>query len=116
MSVFDSRGLLSFLLLWLLQKRPMYGNQLAEELERRRGVRPNPGTLYPALRMLERRGLITSRDEDGKKVCFITALGKRQFSFACDRFCSTFGDIVEERKSPARRVSPKTVKRSRVQH
>jgi len=59
----DMRGMLSFLILWLLSKKAMYGQELAEEIGKRRGTKPNPGTIYPALRELEKRGLIKSRKE-----------------------------------------------------
>jgi len=55
------RGLLSFSILWLLTKRDMYGQEIAEELAQRRGTKPNPGTLYPALAELEKRGHVESR-------------------------------------------------------
>ena len=51
----DMRGMLSFMILWLLSKRPMYGQELATEIGKRRGTKPNPGTIYPALKELEKR-------------------------------------------------------------
>ena len=47
----DMRGLLSFLILFLLSKKPMHGQEIANELERRKGIRPSPGTIYPALKV-----------------------------------------------------------------
>ena len=38
----DMRGMLSFMILWLLSKKPMYGQQLATEIGKRKGANPNP--------------------------------------------------------------------------
>ena len=54
----DMRGMLSFMILWLLSTRPMYGQELANEIGKRRGDKPNPGTIYPALKELASRGMI----------------------------------------------------------
>ena len=54
----DMRGMLSFLILFLLSKKEMNGQELAEELEKRKGEKPSPGTIYPALKNLREAGLI----------------------------------------------------------
>jgi len=43
----DMRGMLGFLILFLLSKKPMHGQELAEEIARRKGEKPSPGTIYP---------------------------------------------------------------------
>ena len=48
----DMRGMLSFQILWLLSKRSMHGEELAREIGARRGEKPKPGSLYPALKEL----------------------------------------------------------------
>lgn len=95
----DMRGLLSFTLLWILSKGEMYGQEMADELERRRGTRPNPGTLYPALSELEKSGLVTSVKDGRKKVYHLTEDGREGVMRACSRFCQMYGDIFEEFKS-----------------
>ena len=54
----DMRGLLGFLILFLLSKKPMHGQDLADEIAKRRGERPSPGTIYPALKSLREMGFI----------------------------------------------------------
>ena len=54
----DMRGMLSFLILFLLSKKPMHGQELANELRKRKGDKPSPGTIYPALKCLKEAGLI----------------------------------------------------------
>jgi DNA-binding PadR family transcriptional regulator len=79
------RGLLSFSILWLLTKRDMYGQEIAEELESRRGTKPNPGTIYPAL-----------RKEGRKKVYSLTEQGRAGAIRACEYFCRAYGEIFRE--------------------
>jgi len=90
------RGLLSFTILWLLTKRDMYGQELAGELEKRRGTRPNPGTLYPALRELEKNGLVESRIDGKKRVYRLTEEGREGTLKACQYFCRAYGEIFQE--------------------
>ena len=92
----DMRGLLSFTILWLLTKRDMYGQELAGELEKRRGTRPNPGTLYPALRELEKNGLVESRIDGKKRVYQLTEAGREGALKACQYFCRAYGEIFQE--------------------
>jgi PadR family transcriptional regulator PadR len=96
----DMRGMLSFMLLWLLCKRPMYGQELAEEISKRRGEKPNPGTIYPALKDLQKRGLIIMRSEGRKTVYELTSQGQIGVVEASEYFCRVFGEIV---RSPAQR-------------
>jgi len=92
----DMRGMLSFLILWLLSKKPMYGQELAKEIGKRRGVKPNPGTIYPALRELEKRGQIESKKEGRVTNYHITEKGRKGIQTACEYFCRAFGEIFEE--------------------
>ena len=81
------------MLLWLLCKRPMYGQQLAEEIAKRRGEKPNPGTIYPALKDLHRRGLIQMHSEGRKTVYELTKEGQTGVAEASVYFCRVFGEI-----------------------
>ena len=60
-------GASSLVLLALLhqQGRPMYGYEIAKELERQNGdsLPMNPGALYPVLRSLEKQELLSSYSE-----------------------------------------------------
>jgi len=93
----DMRGMLSFLILWLLSKKPMYGQEITKEIGKRRGTKPNPGTIYPALRELEKRDLIKSKKEGRVTNYCITEKGRKGILTACEYFCRAFGEIFEER-------------------
>jgi DNA-binding PadR family transcriptional regulator len=90
------RGLLSFHILWLLTKKAMYGQELADELGRRRGNKPNPGTLYPALKELEINGLVEAKREGRRKVYQLTESGKEGTLRACEYFCRAYSEIFQE--------------------
>ncbi len=92
----DMRGLLSFSILWLLTKRDMYGQEIADELAQRRGTRPNPGTLYPALAELEKRGNVETRKEGRKKTYTLTDQGRESARVSCEYFCRAYGEIFQE--------------------
>lgn len=92
----DMRGMLSFLILWLLSKKPMYGQELAKEISKRRGTKPNPGTIYPALRELKKRGLIELKKEGRTTNYYITKKGRKGIQTACEYFCKAFGEIFQE--------------------
>ena len=92
----DMRGLLSFQILYLLSKKPMHGDELAEELGRRRGEKPKAGTIYPALKELKEKKLIEGRKEGKIIVYSLTSHGKDVKKAALAYFCRCFGDIIIE--------------------
>jgi PadR family transcriptional regulator PadR len=92
----DMRGMLSFFILWLLSKKPMYGQEMANEIGKRRGSKPNPGTIYPALKDLEKRGMVRSSLKGRKTTYRLTEKGERGIQNACEYFCKAFGEIFQE--------------------
>ena len=88
----DMKGFLSYLIIWNLSKKSMTGAELARELERRKGSKPSPGTIYPALKELKEKELITA---DKNKTYSLTKKGKNELSNACARFCKTFYDMKD---------------------
>jgi PadR family transcriptional regulator PadR len=90
----DMRGMLSFTILWLLSTRPMYGQELATEIGKRRGDKPNPGTIYPALKDLSSRGMIKAHLEGRNNVYELTDVGRNSLDKALKYFDKAFGDIL----------------------
>ena len=81
----------------------MYGQELANEIAKRKGAKPNPGTIYPALKELKKRGLIESKKE-GKIVTYkTTEEGKKGFQLAREYFRRAFGEIFQDQTQ----VNPK---------
>ncbi len=94
----DMRGMLSFLILWLLSKKPMHGQEIANELEKRRGFKPSPGTIYPALKELKKKGLIKG-ERKGKVIVYsLTETSQIEITRACKYFCSIFADVFEKHR------------------
>ena len=89
----DMRGLLSFLILFLLSKKPMSGQEIALELKRRRGEKPSPGTIYPALKNLRKENLIQEKKKAKTIVYTLTEEGKAGLKIAKRRFCKIFVDV-----------------------
>lgn len=92
----DMRGMLSFLILYLLNKKPMYGEEIARELGNMRGGKPTPGTIYPALRQLEEKGVVKSEKEGRKVIYSLTKEGRKGVKTAIHYFCTAFGKIFED--------------------
>ena len=92
----DMRGLLSFLILHILSKRAMHGMEIAEEIARRKADKPNPGTLYPTLKEMERKGLIESSKKGNTRLHKLTPAGKEGLARAKDFFIQAYADIVLE--------------------
>lgn len=92
----DMRGYLSFSILYLLGKKPMYGSELASELTKRRFDRPTPGTIYPALKALQEEGLIKPQGKGGKKVYHLTREGRAGLRDAARYFVQAYADVVDD--------------------
>jgi DNA-binding PadR family transcriptional regulator len=86
------KGFLSFLILWLVSKENRTGAEIALELEKRKGHRPSPGTIYPVLKDLKDKGLL-SMDDD--KRYSLTKKGKKELEIHLNTFFNTFCDIDE---------------------
>jgi len=68
----------------------MHGQALADEIARRRGERPSPGTIYPALKSLREAGFI-SEEKNGKIIIYkLTTRGESALTIAKRRFTRTF--------------------------
>ena len=72
----------------------MHGQEIASELEKRRGDRPSPGTIYPALKSLRKQKFIAEKKEGKTIVYTITQEGKQALENAKKVFCRTFIDVI----------------------
>ena len=89
----DMRGMLSFLILFLLSKKEMHGQEISDEIGRRKGERPSPGTIYPALKGLKESGLVKERKEGKTVVYCLTKKGTEGLREAKAHFCRAFVDV-----------------------
>ena len=88
------KGFLSFLIIWLISKKKMNGAEITLELEKRRGQRPSPGTIYPVLKYLTEQNLLKIDDE---KKYSLTKKGKQELEMSLNTSFETFCDIDEMR-------------------
>ncbi len=103
-TTFDSRDLYSGLIrLHVLHhavEEPIFGLGMVEELGRH-GYRISPGTLYPVLHGLEKKGYLRSEEiRNGKslrKVYRATPLGRRALLAAKSKVRELFHELIEGR-------------------
>lgn len=72
------RGAIRAAILLLLDEQARNGYQLMQDLEERSGGvwRPSPGSVYPALSLLEDEGLVEAIEQDGRKAFALTDDGR----------------------------------------
>jgi DNA-binding PadR family transcriptional regulator len=64
----------------------MHGYQIIQELGERSGGawRASPGSIYPALQLLQDEGLVTAEETEGKRVFTLTDSGRDQAAARAD--------------------------------
>jgi DNA-binding PadR family transcriptional regulator len=72
----------------------MSGAEVALELEKRKGNKPSPGTIYPVLKDLKDKGLLVV---DEYKRYSLTKQGREELELNITMFFATFCDIDEMR-------------------
>ncbi len=92
-------GLIKLHILYHASKEKIFGLWIIEEL-RRHGYELSPGTLYPILHRMEKRGYLNSEKEivKGKtrRVYSITAPGKEMLTEAKSKVRELFGELFED--------------------
>src|SRR5207244_2639247 len=93
-------GLIRLHVLHHAVEEPIFGLGMMEELARH-GYRISPGSLYPLLHGLEKKGYLRSREQrDGKsrrKVYRATALGRKVLQAAKSKVRELFRELIEGR-------------------
>jgi len=91
------RGFLSFIVLKLVSKKNMSGEDISQELKKRKGAKPSPGTIYPVLKSLSQNGFIQEVKNRGKmKKYKLTKKGQKELKLATKKFCEIFYDMKDE--------------------
>jgi DNA-binding PadR family transcriptional regulator len=94
-------GLIRLHVLHHAAEAPIYGGWIIEEL-RRHGYRLSPGTLYPMLHGLERKGYLKSRSERSgrraRRLYTITSKGRAALADARKKVNELFGELLEQRE------------------
>src|SRR5690242_17737772 len=94
-------GLIRLHILHHAAEEPIFGLGMAEELARH-GYRISPGTLYPLLHGLEKKGYLkATKVRNGRslrQVYRATARGRKALSGARQKVRELFGELIEGRK------------------
>ena len=92
-------GLIRLHILHHAAKRPIYGNWVIEELGRH-GYKLSPGTLYPILHALERKGYLRSTEKrDGRQLRRFyraTPAGRKALGNAKVKVRELVGELFED--------------------
>ncbi|NJM73498.1 MAG: helix-turn-helix transcriptional regulator [Scytonema sp. RU_4_4] len=92
-------GLIRLHILHHAVHEPIFGLGIIEELARH-GYKLSPGTLYPMLHDLERKGYLYSTEErsgkHSRRVYRATALGKEALEDAKHKVRELFGELFED--------------------
>lgn len=93
-------GMIRLHILHHAERESIFGSGMAEELARH-GYRISPGTLYPILHGLERKGYLRATERQmGKtvrKMYRITPSGRSALTKARQRVRELFGELIEDR-------------------
>ena len=93
----DMRGFLSFIVLRFISKKEMSGEDIREELRKRKGTKPSSGTIYPVLKSLSQSDFIEEIKVGGKEKKYrLTKKGQKELVVATEKFCNIFYDMKEE--------------------
>lgn len=108
-------GLIRLHVLYHASKEPIFGLEMIEELGRH-GYRLSPGTMYPLLHGLKKKGLLRStrrgRRRNSRLVYRATAAGRAALTVAKDKVRELFSELFEDVMNTAGETSAKRRKRS----
>ncbi len=90
------KGLLALRILHELSKRSLCGDDLALLIGMRNGSKLTPGTIYPALKFLRRKKLVSLKRSGRKKHYSLTPEGKKEYFATKKNFLGMFGGIFKK--------------------
>ena len=80
----------------LLADQPMHGYQIMQAMSDRTGGawHPSPGAIYPTIAQLEDEGLVTTKEEGGRRLVTLTAEGRAYLEERSARLGDPFADFA----------------------
>jgi PadR family transcriptional regulator PadR len=92
-------GLVRIHILYHASRGPIFGLEMIEELARH-GYRLSPGTLYPLLHGMERRGFLRSQKRPAgrtiRRLYRVTPAGRKALAAAKGKVKELLGELMEE--------------------
>ena len=93
----EMKGFLSFLVLRIIHNNPSSGEDIRQEIAKRKGCKPSAGTVYPVLKNFNEKGFIKEIAEGGKERKYVlTEKGKKELQLATTKFIAMFSDLKDE--------------------
>jgi DNA-binding PadR family transcriptional regulator len=96
------RGDVRTAILQVLAEQPMHGYQIMQTMrDRTSGAwRPSPGAINPTIAQLEDEGLVTTREEGGRRLVTLTPEGTAYLEERSARLGDPFADFAEGTTGP----------------
>ena len=96
------RGDVQTAILLVLADEPMHGYQIMQAMSDRTGGawRPSPGAVYPTIAQLEDEGLVTTREEGGRRLVTLTSEGRSYLEERSARLGDPFADFADQPSWP----------------
>ena len=96
------RGDIRTAILLLLADQPMHGYQIMQAISERTGGawHPSPGAIYPTIAQLEDEGLVTTREEGGRRSVTLTSEGRTYLEERSARLGDPFADFADAPNRP----------------
>jgi len=91
--VLSMKGFLAFQILHELKKHSRCGDELADFIGGKKGSKLTPGTIYPTLKFLRKKKLVTRKTAGRKKNYSLTDKGKEEYKLFKRDFKRIFKDI-----------------------
>jgi DNA-binding PadR family transcriptional regulator len=93
------KGLIRIHILHHASQKPVFGLWFIDELARH-GYKLSPGTLYPILHGLERKGYLRSSSQrsgkSSRRMYLATPLGRKMLALGKEKVSELFGELFEE--------------------
>jgi DNA-binding PadR family transcriptional regulator len=96
------RGDIRTAILLLLADQPMHGYQIMQAMSDRTGGawHPSPGAIYPTIAQLEDEGLVTTKEEGGRRLVTLTDEGRTHLEERSARLGDPFADFADVPNRP----------------
>ena len=90
------RGDIRTAIVLLLTDQPMHGYQIMQAMSDRTGGawQPSPGAIYPTIAQLEDEGLVTTKEEGGRRLVTLTDEGRTYLEERSARLGDPFADFA----------------------
>tara|TARA_Y100000310_G_C20283333_1_gene623623 strand:- start:221 stop:532 length:312 start_codon:yes stop_codon:yes gene_type:complete len=95
--VLSLRGFLAFQILHELKKQRLCGDDLAEIIGKKKGSKLTPGTIYPTLKFLRKKRLLSRKKEGRKKMYSLTDKGVEEYKLFKKAFVKIFKGIYNKK-------------------